>query len=212
MTPLPDLVGRHVLVTGGLGFIGSNLAHRCLDLGANVTIYDSLDKQSGGNMANISDITNRVRVVFDDIQSLDRVEPVIERNDILFNCAAFTSHSLSMKEPTHAVDVNCGGVLTLLEAARRVNPSIRFVQLGTSTQVGRMVEEPVTEHHPEFPLDMYSASKSAAEKFVLVYGSSHGMPVTVVRLANVYGPRANIKSPDFGFLNYFIGLAIQGGT
>jgi UDP-glucose 4-epimerase len=210
MTLLPDLTGQRVLVTGGLGFIGSNLAHRCLELGAEVTIYDSLDKQSGGNMANIGGFADQVRLVVDDIRSSDRVEPVVQRNDVLFNCAAFTSHSLSMKEPAHAVDVNCQGVVNLLEAARRVNHDIRFVQLGTSTQVGRMVEEPVTEGHPEFPLDMYSASKSAAEKFVLVYGSAHGLSVTVVRLANVYGPRANIRSPEFGFLNYFVGLALQG--
>lgn len=209
MTQLPDLSRSRVLITGGLGFIGSNLAHRCLQLGAQVTIYDSLDPQSGANVVNIAEIKDRVTVVIADIRSFDRVAPAVQQSDILFNCAAFTSHSMSMKEPTHVVDVNCQGLLTLLEAARQLNGDIRFVQLGTSTQIGRMLKNPVTEEHAEFPLDLYSASKTAAEKFVLVYGTGYGLPVTVVRLANVFGPRAKIKSPDFGFVNYFVGLALQ---
>jgi UDP-glucose 4-epimerase len=209
MIRLPDLSGTRVLITGGLGFIGSNLAHRCLELGAQVTVYDSLDRQSGANIVNIAEIEDRVSVIIDDIRSFDRVAPAVQRSDILFNCAAFTSHSMSMKQPATVVDVNCQGLLTLLEAARQLNDDIRFVQVGTSTQIGRMVENPVTELHPEFPLDLYSASKTAAEKFVLVYGSGHGLPVTVVRLTNVFGPRAAIKSPDFGFVNYFVGLALQ---
>jgi UDP-glucose 4-epimerase len=209
MIRLPDLSSTRVLITGGLGFIGSNLAHRCLELGAQVTVYDSLDRQSGANKVNIAEIKDRVTVIIDDIRSFERVAPAVERSDILFNCAAFTSHSMSMKQPADVVDVNCQGLLTLLEASRQLNNDLRFVQVGTSTQIGRMLTNPVTELHPEFPLDLYSASKTAAEKFVLVYGTGHGLPVTVVRLANVFGPRAAIKSPDFGFVNYFVGLALQ---
>jgi UDP-glucose 4-epimerase len=209
LVPL-SLKGQRVLITGGLGFIGSNLAHRCLELGAEVTLYDCLDPRSGGNMYNVHSIEDDLRIVLNDIRSFEGVSACIQRQDVLFNCAAYTSHPNSMKEPLIDIDVNCKGVINLLEAARRFSPDLKIVHVGTSTQIGRMVFNPVDERHPEFPVDIYSANKTAAEKYVLIYGSAYKMWATVVRLANVFGPRSNIKSPDFGFMNYFIGLALQG--
>ena len=202
--------GKHVLITGGLGFIGSNLAMCCLERGGEVTIYDCLDPRSGGNMYNIAPIEKDVRVVLNDIRSFEGVSNVIRGHEIVFNCAAFTSHPNSMKEPIVDIEVNCTGVINILEAVRRFNPNCRIVHIGTSTQIGRMIHSPVDETHPEFPVDIYSANKTASEKYVLIYGSAYGMDTSVVRLANVYGPRSNIKSPDFGFMNYFIGLGLQG--
>lgn len=202
--------GQRVLITGGLGFIGSNLAHQCLALGAEVTIYDCLDPRSGGNTYNIHDIKDDVKVILNDIRNFEGICPVIVNQDILFNCAAYTSHPNSMREPLIDIDVNSKGVINLLEAARRFNHEIKIVQIGTSTQIGRMQFNPVTESHPEFPVDIYSANKSVSEKHVLIYGSAYQMRTTVIRLANVFGPRSNIKSHDFGFINYFIGLAFQG--
>lgn len=202
--------GKKVLITGGLGFIGSNLAHRCLELGAEVTVYDCLDPRSGGNMQNLNDVDSSVRIILNDIRNFEGISAVIRNQDILFNCAAYTSHPHSMKEPLIDIDVNCKGVINLLEASRRFNPDIKIVQVGTSTQIGRMQSNPVTESHPEFPVDIYSANKTASEKYVLIYGNAYHMRTTVVRLANVFGPRSNIKSPDFGFVNYFIGLGLQG--
>lgn len=206
---MTELKGRRVLITGGLGFIGSNLAVRCLELGASVTIYDMLDPRSGGNMENVRAIEKDVRIELNDIRNFEGVSSVIRAHDLLFSCAAFTSHPNSMKEPMIDIDVNCKGVINLLEAIRRFNPECRIVQIGTSTQIGRMLSSPIDENHPEFPVDIYSANKSASEKYVLIYGSAYGLDTTVVRLANVYGPRSNIRSPDFGFMNYFIGLGLQ---
>lgn len=202
--------GLRVLITGGLGFIGSNLVHQCLKLGAEVTIYDCLDPRSGGNMYNVHNIRDHVRVTLNDIRNFEGLCSAILNQDILFNCAAYTSHPNSMREPLIDIDVNCKGVINILEAARRFNSEVKIVHVGTSTQIGKMHFSPVTELHPEFPVDVYSANKSASEKHVLIYGGAYGLNTTVIRLANVFGPRSNIKSSDFGFINYFIGLALQG--
>lgn len=202
--------GKRVLITGGLGFIGSNLARRCLELGATVTIYDCLDPRSGGNMHNVEPFQNDVQIVLNDIRNFEGVCACIRNQDILFSCAAYTSHPNSMKEPLIDIDVNCKGVINLLEAARRFNPQIKLVHVGTSTQIGKMQFERINENHPEFPLDIYSANKSASEKYVLIYANAYGMRGTVVRLTNCFGPRSNIVTPEFGFINFFIGLALQG--
>ncbi|MDZ7646831.1 MAG: GDP-mannose 4,6-dehydratase [Cytophagales bacterium] len=206
---LLNLKGQRILITGGLGFIGSNLAHKCLALGAEVTIYDSLDPKSGGNMQNIAGIEKDIQLVLNDIRNFEGVCASILNKDIIFNCAAYTSHPGAMREPLLDIDVNCKGVINILEAGRRFNPSIKIVHIGTSTQIGKMQLDVIDELHPEFPMDIYSANKSVSEKYVLIYGSGYKMATTVVRLANTFGPRSNIKSPDFGFINYFVGLALQ---
>ncbi len=203
------LAGRRVLITGGLGFIGSNLAHRCLELGARVAVYDNLDPHSGGTLYNIQDIRESVDLHFNDLLDFDALVEQVYRSDIVFNCAASTSHPFSMREPWLDLDVNSRGVVNLLEALRRFNKAARLVHIGTSTQLGPLQYEPADERHPEFPTDIYSANKSASEKYVLVYARAHGLPATVIRLTNVFGPRATIRSPEFTFNNYFIGLALQ---
>ena len=205
-----SLKNKKVMITGGLGFIGSNVALRCLEEGAQVTVYDCLDPRSGGNMHNVHGIEDSLRIVVNDIRSMEGISSCIRGQEILFNCSAYTSHPNSMKEPLIDIDVNCKGTINILESARRFNPEIKFVHIGSSTQTGKMCYSPVDEKHPEFPMDIYSANKTASEKYVLIYGNAYKMRTTVVRLANVFGPRSNIKTPDLGFMNYFIGLALQG--
>lgn len=211
-TPLtvPNMNGQRVLITGGLGFLGSNLAYRCLELGAEVTVYDCLDPRSGGHLYNVHDIDDSLEIILNDVRNFDGVCACIRGKHILFNCAAYTSHPNSMKEPLIDIDVNCKGIVNLLEAARRFNPELKIVHIGTSTQIGKMLLNPIDEAHPEFPVDIYSANKAASEKYVLIYGNAYKMHTTVVRVANIFGPRSNIRSPDFGFMNYFIGLALRG--
>jgi UDP-glucose 4-epimerase len=207
---LPDLQGQRILITGGLGFIGSNLAHKCVELGAKVTIIDSLDPHSGGNIFNIHDIENSIELIFSDILDFPEISHAITNKDIIFNCAASTSHPFSMREPLIDLDVNGKGVINLLEAAKRYNKGIKFIQIGTSTQLGSLHYTPADELHPEFPNDIYSSNKSVSEKYALIYGKAYNMKVVAVRLSNVFGPRASIMSPEFTFNNYFIGLALQG--
>ncbi|MEN6386586.1 MAG: GDP-mannose 4,6-dehydratase [Phycisphaerales bacterium] len=206
---LPSMRGLKVLITGGLGFIGSNLAHKCLELGAEVTIFDCLDPRSGGNLFNIHDIRGSVELVHQDIQDFSSVSQQILNKNIVLNCAASTSHPFSMREPWIDLDVNSRGVVNILEAIRRFNKQVCFIHIGTSTQLGKLQYEIADEKHPEFPTDIYSANKCVSEKYVLIYAKSYGINASVIRLSNVFGPRASIHSADFTFNNYFIGLAFQ---
>ena len=204
-----DLSEKNVLITGGLGFIGSNLAVKCVELGANVTIYDSLEPWSGGNLYNVNVIKKSVKIISSDIRNFENLSSSVINKDIIFDCAAHTSHPYSMKDPLLDIEVNCNGTINLLEAVRRYNLSARVIYLGTSTQVGKMRYEPIDENHPEFPIDIYSANKCTAENYHLIYSNAHQVLSTVIRLPNIYGPRSSIKGNDFGFVNYFVGLAIQ---
>lgn len=209
---ISSLGGKRVLITGGLGFIGSNLVHECIRLGAHVTIFDNLDPRQGGNHANIAEIRPSVRLAFHDMLDFDQVCSHVVDQDLIINCAASTSHPFSMREPWLDLDVNSRGTVNLLEAVRRFNPTVKLVHLGTSTQLGPLQYTPADERHPEYPLDIYSANKSVSEKYVLIYARSYGIRATVLRLPNVYGPRAAIHSQEFTFNNFFIGLALLGKT
>jgi UDP-glucose 4-epimerase len=207
---METMKGKKVLITGGLGFIGSNLAHECVRLGAEVTIFDCLDPRSGGNLYNIEGISDIVQLSYHNILDFDQVSQVVPGKDLIFSCASSTSHSFSMREPWIDSDVNSKGVINLLEAVRRFNSNAKFVHLGTSTQLGKLSYQPADEKHPEFPTDIYSANKSVSEKYTLIYSKAFNIRSTVIRLSNVFGPRASIHSPEFTFNNYFIGLALQG--
>lgn len=207
-----DMKGQNVLITGGLGFIGSNLAHHLVKLGAEVTILDSMFPQYGANFANIRGIEEKIKVVKGDIRKMELVKQNVVNKQVIFSCAAQVSHIDSMKDPYFDVDINCKGNLNVLEAVRRYNDQARIVYTGTRSQVGLMQYSPVDENHPEFPTDIYSVNKSAAEKYHLIYHASYGIFATSLRITNTYGPRAQIRHPGYGVVNYFIRLAIEGKT
>lgn len=200
---------KNVLIFGGLGFIGSNLAESFASLGYNVIVFDNLESHSGGSLKNIQVPNSNIKVVFHDILNFDRVIEYVSNQDIIINCAASTSHQYSMREPLFDLDVNTRGVLHVLEAIKRYNPSAYFIQLSTTTQFGKLINTPANETHHELPRDIYSANKCVSEKYTLVYANAFNLNTAVLRLSNCYGPRACVLDKELTFNNYFIGLALN---
>jgi len=200
---------RPVLITGGLGFIGSNLAHQLVTLGARVLIVDSLIPAYGGNLFNIHGIENRVRVNIADIRQQTTMNYLVQGNDVIFNLAGQVSHIDSMEDPYTDLEINCRSQLTLLEACRHNNPSAKVVFAGTRQIYGRPESLPVTESHLVRPTDVNGINKAAGEYYHLVYNNVFGIRATSLRLTNVYGPRQLLKHSRQGFIAWFIRLVLE---
>ena len=200
------------LIIGGAGFLGSNLIRACLkNSGAKVTVLDSLDPRFLSTRETLRDVEDSIRFIQGDLLDEALLSELVKGQDVIFNCAAQTSHPLSIREPLLDVQINCNGNLKLLEAVRRFNPGATVVYPSSSTVIGKALLETVDEDHWERPLEIYSANKSAAEKYYRIYHTVHGLRTAVVRFANLYGP-AGKNSPDFGFINYFIAQAAGKNT
>ena len=202
--------GRNVLITGGLGFIGSSLAHRVLEMGARVTLIDSLIPQYGGNLFNIADIRDRVQVNISDVRDPYSLNHLVAGNDVLFNLAGQTSHLDSMKDPKPDLEINCNAQLSILETCRQVNPEIRIVFAGTRQIYGRPDYLPVDEKHPIRPVDVNGINKTAGEWYHMLYGTTYGMSCCVLRLTNTYGPRMRVKDARQTFLGIWLRHIIEG--
>jgi UDP-glucose 4-epimerase len=210
MYRLKKMMGLRVLITGGMGFIGSNLAHKLISLGANVTLYDAMLPQYGGNPANIREIKNKVEFVKGDTRNFKLLAKNVREKDVVFNLAAQVSHPISISHPLLDVEINCIGNLNLLEACRRFNKDAVIVYSGTRGQTGDAVYLPVDEKHPDNPLDINGIDKLAAEKYHLLYNRLYGIPAVSIRIGNTYGPRHQMKHGQYGVLNYFIRKALLG--
>jgi UDP-glucose 4-epimerase len=203
--------GRNVLVTGGLGFIGSNLAIRLVEYGARVTLVDSLDPHFGGNRANIDPIRDAVTLEICDLRDAP-LEKLVAEKDFIFNLAGQVSHRHSMKDPLLDLEVNCSSAVRVLEACRKANPNMRILFTSTRQVYGRSKSLPVTEDHATAPLDVNGINKLAAEQYHMVYYRVHGIRSTVLRLTNTFGPRQRISSCCSGFAGFFIYQALRGDT
>jgi UDP-glucose 4-epimerase len=200
---------RPVLITGGLGFIGSNLARRLVALGARVLIVDSLIPDYGGDLFNISGIEERLRVNIADIRQQSTMNYLVRGHDVIFNLAGQVSHIDSMQDPYTDLDINCRSQLCVLEACRRNNTSVKVVFAGTRQIYGRADTLPVTEDHLVRPTDVNGINKAAGEYYHLVYNNVFGIRACSLRLTNVYGPRQLIKHNRQGFVGWFIRLALE---
>jgi len=202
--------GRRVMITGGLGFIGSNLARLLVDLGADVLLVDSLIADYGGNLFNIDGITDRVHVNVADVRQQTTMNYLVRDRDVIFNLAGQVSHIDSMRDPYTDLEINCRSQLTILEACRYNNPGVKLVFAGTRQVYGRPQTLPVDESHLVRPTDVNGINKAAGEYYHLVYNNVFGIRACSLRLTNVYGPRQLIKHNRQGFIAWFIRLAIEG--
>jgi len=201
---------RRVIITGGMGFIGSNLALRLLELGAHLTIVDSLDPFSGGNPHNLHDVMNHLDFVMADIGDENLLGPVIKDQDFLFNLAGQSSHLGSMKDPYSDLQANGLSQLSLLEMCRKHNPEIRIVYSSTRQIYGRTQYLPVDENHPLAPMDMNGVSKLTGECYHLVSHRVNKLQISILRMTNVYGPRMRVRDAYKGFIGYWIRQLIEG--
>jgi UDP-glucose 4-epimerase len=201
--------GRRVLITGGLGFIGSNLARELVVAGSSVTLIDSLIPTHGGMWANVAGIENEVEIHELDVRDTERLHVHLLDKDVLFNLAGQTSHLDSMTDPRTDLAVNCTAQLSLLEACRADNPALRIVFAGTRQIYGRPRYLPVDEAHPIDPVDVNGINKTAGEWYHLLYARVYGLPVSVLRLTNTYGPRMRVRDARQTFLGLWIRLALE---
>jgi UDP-glucose 4-epimerase len=200
---------RRVMITGGLGFIGSNLARRLATLGADVLLVDSLIPDYGGNLFNIDGIGDRVRVNVADIRQQSTMNYLVRDRSLIFNLAGQVSHIDSMRDPYTDLEINCRSQLTILEACRYNNPDTKVVFAGTRQIYGRPSSLPVDETHLVRPTDVNGINKAAGEYYHLVYDHVFGVRACSLRLTNVYGPRQLIRHSRQGFIGWFIRLAIE---
>ena len=202
--------GRRVLITGGLGFIGSNLARELIRLGAKVSIVDSLVPEYGGNRRNLAGVASRVKVHVADVRDWPRLPSLVRGQDFLFNLAGQTSHMDSMTDPQTDLDINCRAQLAILEACRLHNPGIRIVFASTQQIYGRPDYLPVDERHPLRPVDVNGINKLAGESFHLLYSRVHGIAATALRLTNTIGPRMRVKDARQTFVGVWVRRLVEG--
>jgi len=202
--------GMKVLVTGGLGFIGSHLSAKLVELGSDVTIVDSLIPDYGGNAYNVRDIADRVHINYSDIRDPWSIRHLVRDQDVIFNLAGQVSHLDSMTDPRTDLEINCAAQLSLLEALRAENPEARIVFAASRQQYGRPQDVPVTENHPLIPVDVNGINLIAGEAYHLLYNDVHGIRATSLRLTNTYGPHQLMKHGRQGFITVFLRLALEG--
>ena len=203
---------RRVMVTGGLGFIGSNLVRSLADAGADVMVVDSLHPDYGGNRFNLAGLEDRVRINVSDVRDQTSMDALVQDREIIFNLAGQVSHIDSMRDPYTDLDINCRAQLSMLEACRKYNPSVRVIYAGTRQVYGRPDRLPVDETHLVRPADINGVNKAAGEYYHLLYNNVFGVRACSLRLTNVYGPRQLIRHNRQGFIGWFIRLAIEDAT
>ena len=205
-----NISNKKILITGGLGFIGSSLARRLVEHGNTITVVDSLIPEYGGNLRNLHDIQDKIKVSLSDVRDVQAINDLIKGHDYLFNLAGQTSHLDSMHNPITDLDINAKAQLSILEACRKYNPDIRIVFASTRQIYGKPKYLPVDENHPRHPVDVNGINKIAGEQYHILYQEIYGIASSVLRLTNTYGPRMRIKDARQTFLGIWIRNLLEG--
>ena len=202
--------GRNVIITGGLGFIGSNLAHRLVSMGAATTLVDSLIPEYGGNLFNIAGIEDKIQVNISDVRDEHSMRYLVQGQQYLFNLAGQTSHMDSMQDPHTDLEINCRAQLSILESCRKYNPDIKVVFASTRQIYGKPDYLPVDERHMLRPVDVNGINKMAGEWYHILYNNVHGIRACALRLTNTIGPRMRVRDARQTFLGIWIRLLVEG--
>lgn len=209
---MKNFTNKRVLITGGAGFIGSNLAHALVKEGAEVTILDAMLPLYGGNVFNLKEIKDRVKFIKGDIRDKEAVKKTVEGQDIIFDLAAQVSYIDSKDQPFLDLDINAKGHLTVLEAVRQYAPTAKLLFASSRLVYGRIKTTPVTEEHPTDPLSIYGIHKLLGEKYCRYYADAFGLHMLSVRIPNPYGPRQQMKHNKYSIAGWFIRQAMAGQT
>lgn len=209
---LDHFAGKHILITGGLGFIGSNLARPLVAAGAHVTLVDSLIPQYGGNLFSVDGIQDSLQINIADVRDPHSMAYLVQKQDYLFNLAGQTSHMDSMADPHSDLEINCRAQLSILEACHKHNPNIKIVFASTRQIYGKPDYLPVDEAHPVRPVDVNGINKMAGERYHILYNNIYGIRACALRLTNTYGPRMRIKDARQTFLGVWIRRLVEGQT
>ena len=201
--------GKHVLVTGGLGFVGSNLSIELVRLGAHVSVIDNMLPRQGGNLFNLEPVKDRVRVNYSDVRNQLSMNHLVKGQDLIFHLAGQVNHVDSMRNPIQDLEINCHGTLTLMQALRHHNRDAVVVYSGTRGEYGSSVKLPVNEDHPTNPKGLYAVTNLAAEKMIFVYNQVFKIPAVCLRITNTYGPRHQMMHDEYGVFNWFIKKALD---
>ena len=201
--------GKRAILFGGMGFIGSNLALKLVELGCDVTIVDAMLPGYGGNLFNINPIRDQITVNYADIRDQNVMDYLVPGQDIVFHLARQVDHIMSLKDPFPDIDINIRGTAVLLEACRRQNPDAVFVHAGTRGQYGPSATLPVDETAESRPRGLHEISSLTAENMVEMYHRVHGLKGILMRLTNIYGPRSQMQHPRYGVVNWFVRLALE---
>ena len=210
MVNLSPFHGKRIMITGGLGFIGSNLAHRLAGHCAALTLVDSLIPEYGGNLFNISGIEDYVRVNIADVRDESSMDYLVCGKDIIFNLAGQVAHLDSMQNPYTDLEINCRSQLSILEACKKNNRDVKILYAGTRGQYGKAQKLPVDETHLMQPTDVNGINKMAGEWYHILYNNVYGIRACSLRLTNTYGPRHHMRTNRQGVLSWFIRLALEG--
>ncbi|HDY68487.1 MAG: NAD-dependent epimerase/dehydratase family protein [Candidatus Scalindua sediminis] len=203
---------KKILITGGLGFIGSTLAHRLVRMGADIYLIDSLIPEYGGNNFNIDGIEDKVKVNIADVRDKHSMDYLVKGKDVIFNLAGTLSHIDSMKDPFTDLEINCRSQLSILESCRKNNKDVKIVFAGTRGQYGKANYLPVDEKHPMHPTDVNGINNVAGESYHILYNNIYGIKAVSLRLTNTYGPRHQMKHHKQGIINWFIRQLIDCQT
>jgi len=209
---LKDFKDKEILITGGLGFLGSNLAHKLVEQKAQVTLVDCMLDGHGGNLYNINDVENKIKINFCDIRDKHSMNYIVKDKDYIFHLAGQNDHVLALNDPIPDLDINVKGTAIILEACRNNNPDAVIVFSSTRGVYGPVSELPVKEDTSPHPRGIYEMTNYTAEKLMEIYYNTHNIKSINLRLTNIFGPRAQMKHSRFGVVNWFIKLAMENET